>query len=366
MSLETELEPYRNAEAYRNLQPSTLPNHVEKYLDFLDVSDDGFLLLGCSSLTERYWTGSLWYFIEPEAAPNVEKCLTGIDCESGVCDGKFLTDQQKVIVGEDSGNIQVLALSEVADEHTFHFSLSASACDHDNYVTSVSVFKGKSQAVSGSADYVIKVWDVDGLVAHHTYRPAHSNQVSCVATQPVDGSEVFASCSLDGLALLWDSRNPKPASELLKEFAMTSIEWLPTANHCLAVGNIAGDISFVDIRQPRQKTSKIGCLRRPIHRMCFDRGNLNKLAVCGDQEMIKILDCNDLVNPVVSYVDERHTDFVRGLSWHPKTNVLFSCAWDKKVLTHPQESAPEAVDGGGMGDVPPKDSPAQNMDVNGS
>ncbi|CAG2064215.1 unnamed protein product, partial [Timema podura] len=34
------------------------------------------------------------------------------------------------------------------------------------------------------------------------------------------------------------------------------------------------------------------------------------------------------------YSDDRHEDFVRGLAWNPKTEQLYSCGWDKKVLVH--------------------------------
>ena len=61
------------------------------------------MLLGCSNLTGRFWSGSLWYFIDPDAAPDVEKCLTGIECETGVTDGKFLEDKQKVSINETNG-----------------------------------------------------------------------------------------------------------------------------------------------------------------------------------------------------------------------------------------------------------------------
>lgn len=57
---------------------------------------DGYMLLGCSNLTGRFWTGSVWYFLDPDSAPHVDKCLTGIESESGVTDGKFLDDKQKV------------------------------------------------------------------------------------------------------------------------------------------------------------------------------------------------------------------------------------------------------------------------------
>ena len=51
---------------------------------------DGHIVLGCSDLTGRLWTGSLWYYKEPKDAPSVQKALTGVDCDSGVIDGKFI------------------------------------------------------------------------------------------------------------------------------------------------------------------------------------------------------------------------------------------------------------------------------------
>ncbi|CAG2061788.1 unnamed protein product, partial [Timema podura] len=88
------IEPNRNAEAYRNYVPPDLPALVENYIDFIEFCADGYMLLGSSNLTGRHWCGSLWYFIDPDGAPDVEKCLTGMTCENGVCDGKFLSDRQ--------------------------------------------------------------------------------------------------------------------------------------------------------------------------------------------------------------------------------------------------------------------------------
>jgi WD40 repeat protein len=58
----------------------------------------------------------------------------------------------------------------------------------------------------------IKVWSVESLTSEYTYRPAHLHQVSCVCSHPQDGSSVFASCSLDGMGLIWDTRKAKPAT----------------------------------------------------------------------------------------------------------------------------------------------------------
>jgi hypothetical protein len=34
------------------------------------------------------------------------------------------------------------------------------------------------------------------------------------------------------------------------------------------------------------------------------------------------------------YEDDRHDDFVRGFAWHPRSDSLYSCGWDRKVLSH--------------------------------
>ncbi|XP_067004033.2 methylosome protein WDR77 [Anabrus simplex] len=329
-----ELEPNRNAEAYRNYQPTAVPTQTDKFLDFIQFSSDGHLLLGCSNLTGRYWSGSLWYFLDADAAPDVEKCLTGVECETGVCDGKFLKDEQRVIVGEDSGSVQILALTEAADEHIFHFSPIGSSCEHDDSIVSISVFKDKPRAVSGSFDTNIKVWDVETLVAEHTYRPAHLHIVTDVAVRPNDEGSVFASCSLDGTAVLWDTRNTKPASIFLRDGRLTSLAWQPSQSEIVCVGSESGKVIFVDIRQANQKLSEVACFKRPLQRLQFDANGINHLAACSDDSLVRVLDCTDSASPSVCYTDDRHNDFVRGLAWHPKSNQLYSCGWDKQVLAH--------------------------------
>jgi len=48
--------------------------------------------------------------------------------------------------------VQVLGLSESADEHTFHFESLNSVCEHDDSVLSVSVFSDRQRAVTGGLD----------------------------------------------------------------------------------------------------------------------------------------------------------------------------------------------------------------------
>ena len=56
---------------------------------------DGHIVLGSCDITGRLWTGSLWYYRDPQDAPSVQKALTGVDCDSGVIDGKFIGNRNK-------------------------------------------------------------------------------------------------------------------------------------------------------------------------------------------------------------------------------------------------------------------------------
>jgi hypothetical protein len=67
-------------------------------------------------------------------------------------DKQFFLFYYQIIIGEDSGVVQVLGLSESADEHTFHFETLNSVCEHDDSVLSVSVFLDRKRAVTGGLD----------------------------------------------------------------------------------------------------------------------------------------------------------------------------------------------------------------------
>ena len=53
------------------------------------------MLLAASSLTTRYWVGSLWTYSDPSVAPAVDKCVTGIDSDAGITRVAFVGKEQK-------------------------------------------------------------------------------------------------------------------------------------------------------------------------------------------------------------------------------------------------------------------------------
>ncbi|XP_046997141.1 methylosome protein 50-like [Schistocerca americana] len=333
-----EVEPNRNAEAYRNLQQEPVTG-IAKYLDVIEIAEDGSTLLGCSELTGRFWCGSLWYFEDAELTPDVYKCLAGVDRETGVCDGKFLQDKYKIVVGEDSGVIQVLALIESEDKDSFHFTCLGSACEHDDSVSSLSTFNDKKKVVSGSFDCSVKVWDIEALAPEHTYRPAHAHHVTSVTTSPMDRC-LLASTSLDGTALLWDTRKSQPSSVLLRDIGFTSVDWRPQKSEFVVVGSITGDIFTVDVRHPKQPLDTLAVFSRPVYKLRFSNCH-DLLAACAESTEVKVFDFkSDTATEI--YSDDRHKDFVRGIAWHQRDTSFYTCGWDKQVFRHiPSEASAE-------------------------
>ncbi|KAK8378612.1 hypothetical protein O3P69_011242 [Scylla paramamosain] len=90
--------------------PDNTPCQVDKCIDFVAVNQHGHLLMGSSSLTGRYWGGSLWYYDDPALAPDVEKCKAGYETTSGMADGAFLDNDKTVIVGQDCGAVQFMSV----------------------------------------------------------------------------------------------------------------------------------------------------------------------------------------------------------------------------------------------------------------
>ncbi|XP_048766759.2 methylosome protein 50-like isoform X2 [Ostrea edulis] len=304
-----------------------IPAAMDRHLDVIQCRKDGGILLGASGLTGRYWLGSLWFYSNPDVAPDVEKCTAGVQLEAGFKEAVWL-DDTKVLVGLDTGGV---ALWELVDNfHTFvHLS---GAVEHDDIVTSVGVVSGGKKAVSAGADRCVKVWDLENMYSTNTYR-AHADVVECVSCHPTD-SALFLSCSADGSVFLWDTRKSRPVSDIdtspLKH-SPKQVVWQPDSHH-FAVGGECGQLVVKDTRKAVGATLSLDCHSRAVTKLSFCKENPGLLASASEDGTAVVLSIDKESGRQI-FQDSSHTDFVTGLSWQGGDN-LFTCSWDSKVKRH--------------------------------
>ncbi|XP_052807456.1 methylosome protein 50-like [Mya arenaria] len=343
-----------------------VPAAMDRHFEVIHYHKNGGILLGASSLTGRYWFGSIWYFEDPGVAPDVEKCTAGVQLEAGLSDACWL-DQTRVLVGMDTGG---LALWELTDNlHTF--VEQSSAVEHDDIVSSVCVCAGGSNLLSASYDRSVKVWDQETLQSIHTYR-GHSDVVHCVCGLPSQ-SDVFLTASQDGNVCLWDTRKPKPVSRLNKsplQSLPTCVAWQPGEEHTYVVGGECGSLVVKDTRAAVSDHITLRPHHRPVTRVSFQTDRSSTLASVSEDCTVVVVDIAEQ-QPKQLYRSTAHKDFVRGVSWaNDGTSIekLITCGWDSNVISHlvPRWSKSNDPAAGDQVKMEVNGEPAETQEVKGS
>ncbi|KAK8750183.1 hypothetical protein OTU49_015288, partial [Cherax quadricarinatus] len=313
----------------------TTPCQVDKYLDFVAINKNGHLLMGSSSLTGRYWGGSIWYYDDVALAPHVEKCLVGYEVGSGVADGAFV-DDSTIIIGQDCGSVEFLSISTESTG-----AMMTSMCrveEHLDAVICVQVTCNRKTALTGSTDMSIRMWDCQTSNVVRLLSLAHSQQVTGLSAHPSD-DQLFLSSGMDGNVLLWDLRCQKPASCVYRDWEdkPECVTWLGSADSSSAtgeqflVGLQSGALALRNTKSLNCSIASFQALNRPLYRIAANP-KPGQVAVCGNDTKVLVVDItNESID--LRYEDDRHSDFVRGLSWRD-SECLVTCGWDKTVLIH--------------------------------
>ncbi|XP_022203395.2 methylosome protein 50 [Nilaparvata lugens] len=310
---------------------NSLSVKYDKHFMFLDLSDDGHMLLGAGNLGGRHWSSSIHYYKEAKTSINQEYGQPVKGMNDVISCGKILESGKRIVLGDDNGMICLSSIEVTDDSDNFNLGEIEAALDHDSNVLALSLSPNKNNLVSGGKDCCIKVWDVAvSLKTLFTYRPAHSHIVSHVEYSP-KSDDIFLSCSHDGSAILWDTRAlTQPALEL-KYACNESLSagcWLK--ENVVAVGSSFGNIMLIDIRM-KHTFGHTKCFDRPLHKIVSNSNGI--IAACGDTSEVKAFDTpSEYLKQI--YTSDSHKDFVRGLAWHPKTSQLYSCGFDTTVICH--------------------------------
>lgn len=329
--MEPVIDPNLNADIYRNMTPAERPPVLDKNLQFILIHNEKSAILGGTNMTDRYWNGTVWYYNNISDFAR-EKAFVDTKTESGVCDGVHL-EQDKFVISEDSGVIQVYGLVETDEPQVHELQSLGYACQHDSSPLTLAVFQDNVHVVSGGMDYCIKVWDTAELIATHSFSFAHTDVVTSIDVQP-RSTTTFVSTSLDCEALIWDIRQQNPAQSILKrQFGLTSVNWNFVMDNIIAIGTENGDVILVDTRKSTDsalKNSRV--FSRSVHKLLFNPNpeRSEELACCADDTIVRVVDINKKFSSI--YEDGSHRDFVRGLAWYK--NELISCSWDNAVNKH--------------------------------
>ncbi|KAM8977185.1 methylosome protein WDR77 [Pelodytes ibericus] len=317
--------------------PVRAPACMETQLEAGRYRKDGALLLAASSLSGRTWGGSIWVYKDPLGAPSENLCTCGVQTEAGVTDVAWASENG-ILVASDSGAVELWEILENESLLVNKFT----KYEHDDMVTTLSVFTDGTQAISGSKDFSVKVWDLAQKALLNSYK-AHSDQVNCVAACPGKNT-IFLSCGEDGRILLWDTRNPKPATRInvcASNSIPTSVTWHPDKDDNFACGDENGTIFIGNLKNPDSAQS-LAVHSQAVTELAYSKHSIPFLASVSEDCSVVVLDSDN----TEVFRDQSHSDFVTGVAWSPIDHSKFTTiGWDHKVLHHilPKESRPEHI-----------------------
>lgn len=330
--------PNTNSLQYRLSEAVPLADkQLHPFLDLATVNGVGHVIVAGNTYTNRLWEGGFCGWDKVEELGSEEKVIFSKHCEAIVTALCYTKDDALFLLGNDRGSIELWSTGN-AVRGTGLYPVD-NRYEHIGAVTALDIFRGTDRMViSGSMDGCIKLWDYSegDLHSSRTLQQAHVGAVTAVATDHSQDS-LAVSCSHDRSALLWDFRETKPAIALYErhDAAFTTIRWCDEVNwnRLVAVGDAAGQVHFIDTRQPNVLLESVPCFDRKVHKISFHR---NYFAVLGNTPEVKFFD--DKSKQI--HVETSATNYVRDIIWEnpkdgdEKASPSLACTligWDSYV-----------------------------------
>uniref|UniRef100_A0A182JQ46 Uncharacterized protein n=1 Tax=Anopheles christyi TaxID=43041 RepID=A0A182JQ46_9DIPT len=306
--------PNTNSLQYRLTEAVPLAeNQLPPFLDLATVNRAGNVILAGNNYTNRVWEGGLCGWEKAEELANEEKVIFSKRCEAIVTALCYTKDDALFVLGNDRGLIELWSTGNAVRGNGLY--QVDRRYEHIGAITALDIFNGPERIViSGSMDGCIKLWDYSegDLHTSRTLQHAHTGTITSVATDCRQDS-LAVSCSYDRSAFLWDFREMKPAIALYEKHnaAFTTIRWCDEANwnRLVALGDEAGQVHFIDTRQPNVLLETVPCFDRKVHKISFHR---KYFAVLGNTPEVKFFD--DKSKQL--HAEASASNYVRDIIWN--------------------------------------------------
>jgi len=344
---------------------------MDPHFEFIALSPDDAeqptLALGCSNLTGRLWSGSVWLHPVPalssapapalSAAPNSTssptlnsapncvpspalipdlthhpaslhrpdpaKSIASYSFEGGCPHGAWLSPTA-LAVAEDGGAVSWLTAADGV------LCCAAVSRAHGATVSAMALTAGGGRLATAGADGNIALHCPATHRPAARYSPAHAQPCTALAPRPLS-APCLASAALDGNVLLWDTRLPRPASGLHRnpDNPVTALAWHSDTQ--LLLGCLCGGVRLCDVRRPRGDWAGCAALGGAVRRLRGRSDRPTEFAVCGDDTAVVVVGVNG--GEVTKRWQQRaHTDVVTDVAWL-SPHTLLSCAADSSLRT---------------------------------
>ncbi|XP_058061531.1 protein valois [Anopheles bellator] len=326
--------PNTNSTQYQLTQPAKRRDgQLLPFFDLLSVNAAGHVIVAGNDFKSRRWAGSLCGWESADDIGHEDRLSFGRQCEGFVTAMSYTKDDMLFVVASDRGAIELWSTGNAL--HGPGYSLYQVDHRHENIgaVTAMDIFRGTDRTViSGSTDGCLKLWDYGegDLHSSQTMHCAHTGPITEVATD-TNRSSLAVTCSQDRSALQWDFRQLKPATALHEghDAAFSTICWADEANwnQLVAVGDEAGRVHFIDVRQPNIFLETVDCFDRKIQRISFHG---KRFAVLANAPEAKFYD----EHSKEIYVERSATNYVRDIVWDERCTDKTVCTligWDSYV-----------------------------------